>query len=50
MRIEQTRQTINGGIKLSLLSNELIARVVINATSNEKDVPVVPPAKVSSAR
>jgi hypothetical protein len=50
MRIPQPRQTINGGIKLSLLSNEVIATVRINATSNDKDIPVVQPAKVNWGR
>jgi hypothetical protein len=50
MRIAQPRRSINGGIKLSLLSNEVIATVLINATSNDKDIPVVLPAKVDSGR
>ena len=48
MLIDQPKTTINGGIKLDLLSNDVIATVKIQAGSNEKNIPLVQPTKVSS--
>ena len=46
MLIDQPSTVINGGIKLDILSNELIATLQIDAASNQKMIPLIQPVKV----
>jgi hypothetical protein len=46
LRFDAPRTAINGGIKLDLLSNELIATVRILPGPNQREIPLLQPTKV----